>query len=131
MGTWTNKDRRTILDDAEDFGYESTGGRVKQWVAGFCLPFWPILFGVGSLRLGRATFFGRDGSVDITGNPAIALNAAYIAFGMFLHFHYFWGLDSNLYRFNRAGKLLSLLALIPCLLYSIGSVLYRFVDFAK
>ncbi len=131
MGIWTNKDHRTVLDDAEDFGYEPMGGRMKQWAAGFFLPFWPILLGIGSQRLGYATFFGRNGSLDITGSPAIALNTAYIAFGLFLHFHYFWGLDSKLSRFSQAGKLLSLLALILCLLYAIGSVLHQFIDFAK
>jgi len=117
----TTKNHRTILDESEDLADYPTGGRLKQWLAGVALPFWPVLFGVLSLRLGRATFFGRNGSLDIQGDPAIALNAAYIAFGCMLHFHYFWGLDSNLHRYSHWGKVISMLVLIPCLLYAIAS----------
>jgi hypothetical protein len=76
---------------------------------------------VCSLVVGRATFFGRDGSSDIYGRPAIALNVAYIAGGLFLHFHYFWGLDERLCRHSQPLKTICLLILVPCLLYAFAS----------
>jgi hypothetical protein len=128
MGLWTNKNHRTILDDAEDFGDYPIGGRLKQWLAGVFLPFWPILFGALSLKLGRATFFGTecrgsDSSLDIHGMPAVTLNIAYIAFGCLLHFHFFWGLEPVLRRFSQWGKVISMIVLVPCLVYSIWRVI--------
>jgi len=111
------------LDDAEDLGDYPIGGRLKQWLAGVFLPFWPILFGALSLKLGRATFFGSHNSLDIQGLPAVTLNVAYIAFGSLLHFHYFWGLEPALRRFSPWGKVISMIVLAPCLFYSIWRVL--------
>ena len=108
----------------EDYSEIPTGGRLKQWLAGVVLPFWPILFGVCSLLVGRATFFGKNGSADIQGRPAIALNLTYISIGLFLHFHYFWGLDSNLHRHAQGLKIICLAVCIPCLLYALYQTLW-------
>ena len=120
MGFWTNKDHRTIADDTDDFTTPPSGGRCKQWVGGMLVAAIPIIFGVKCLIRGDAVLFGnRSSSLHLTGTAATALNTAYIAFGCFLHFHYFWGLDENLCRYSQTGKTISLLVFIPCFLFAL------------
>lgn len=119
VGIWTNKDRPTLLDDAEDFSLGASGGRWKQWLAGGLLAALPIIFGLLSLKVGYTTLFGRGTSADLRGAAGQALAIAYIAGGLFLHFHYLWGLSERLRRFSQAGKVLSMLVLVHALLFAI------------
>lgn len=70
-------------------------------------------------------FGNRGGSVELTGNPGIALAIAYIAIGAFFHFHFFWGLSDRLWTFSQALKLVSLMVFLP----AIGYALYSMVSF--
>ena len=124
MSIWTNRDQRATLDDdVGDFSDSPTGGRVKQWLAGVAFPLWPILFGIYSLIMGSATFFGRGGSLVIHGHQAMVLNIAYIAIGLFVHFHYFWGLSTSLYRFSQALKATCLAIFVLCVFYALCSTI--------
>lgn len=125
---WTQKVRRTYLDDAEDLANEPSGGHVKMWLTGAVLATVPIAYGICCLVRGHTTLFGRRGpNADLSGAPGIALAIAYIAFGAFLHFHYFWGLSERLWRFSQAGKVLALTVFLPSLLYALY---HAFVDVA-
>jgi hypothetical protein len=40
--------------------------------------------------------------------------------GMFIHFHYFWGLHSRLWRFSQSLKVASLVVFLPCFIYGVA-----------
>lgn len=110
MGFWTNKDHRTAFDDAEDFACSPSGGPLKAWLLGFGLALVPISYGVRCLIAGHARLFGRHGShLDLNGSAALALSIAYIAIGVFIHSHWFWGLHRKLEPFSYLLKISSVL----------------------
>src|SRR5690348_12033900 len=96
MGFWTNKNYRTGFDDAEDLAYPPSGGPVKMCIVGIGLALIPLLYGVHCLFSGHALLFGQHGNMDVTGPAATALAVAYIAVGVFVHAHWFWGLFPRL-----------------------------------
>jgi hypothetical protein len=109
----TRRERRTLLDEVEDLAYTPSGGRGKQWFAGVVLAVVPVIYGIHSIQRGYATLPGRRGvSETLTGEAGVWLAVAAIAFGAFLHFHYFWGLSEGLWRFSEALKVVSMLALL-------------------
>ena len=95
MSLWTNKDHRTVLDDADSFAHAPSGGRLKQWLAGAVLPLFILAYGIACLTSGETEIFGRGGHAVARGAAATSLAVAYIALGLFLHFHFFWGLASG------------------------------------
>jgi hypothetical protein len=114
----------TIASDAEELAHGPSGGRLKMWLAGFAVAGLIVLFGVMGLISGEATLFARRSpNMRVTGGAAVALNAAYIALGLFIHFHYFWGLHPRLWRFSQALKVASLVVFLPCFLYGIALAL--------
>lgn len=123
MSLWFNKDRRTILDEAEDLAYSPSGGRTKQWIAGAAIPLCIIAYGVVCLKTGSTTLPGRRGSIELHGTEGVTLACAYLALGAFLHFHYFWGLQERLQPFSEPLKVLSLLAFLSCFLYTLYHML--------
>ena len=56
MEFWTNKQRRTVIDDAEDLGSEPSGGPLMMWLAGVGIALIPLGYGVHCLlhRVTRA-----------------------------------------------------------------------------
>ena len=124
MGFWTNKVRRTALDDAEDLAYSPSGGRLKMWLLGVGFALIPLGYGVHCLFTGHARFFGRNAThLDLNGSAAIALAIAYIAIGVFIHAHWFWGL---LPRFEAVSYLLKL-ASVLVFLGGLGFVIYKII----
>jgi hypothetical protein len=120
MSIWTNKERRTYLDDAEDLAYGPSGGPVKQWLAGVVCSAPPIIYGVVCIQRGHTTLFGgRGGSLDLKGDAGFWLAVAYIAIGAFVHFHYFWGLSERLYPYSQFAKVVCLLVFLPCFFYAL------------
>ena len=92
MGFWTNRERRTAFDEAEDLAGAPSGGLVKMWLLGLGLALIPFGYGVRCLLAGQTRFFGQRGShLDLDGSSAVALAIAYIAVGVFIHVHWFWG----------------------------------------
>ena len=123
MGFWTNKVHRTAFDDAEDLAYPPSGGRIKMWLLGAGLALVPIGYGVHCLRTGHAVLFGQNSDLDVTGSGAIALSIAYIAIGIFIHAHWFWGLQP---KFEVVSYVLKFLAVL-LFLGSFGYAIYRVV----
>lgn len=113
MGLWTNKDHRTAFDDANDLAYAPSGGPVKAWVLGVGFALLPVGYGVKCLIEGHARFFGNRGSyLDLHGSAAVALAIAYIAVGVFIHAHWFWGLHARLEPFSYVLKSVAVLTFL-------------------
>jgi hypothetical protein len=120
---WTRKVGSASVDEVEDLAYGPSGGRAKQWLAGFFLAAIPITYGIVCLHRGHTTLFGRGPNWDATGAAGFWLAVSYIALGAFLHFHYFWGLSDHLWRFSQVLKLLCVLVFLPSFLYALYRIL--------
>jgi len=124
MGFWTNKEHRTPLDDAEDLAYPPSGGRATMWLMGIGLAIVPVGYGIRCLFTEHATLWGRYNSqLDLTGSSAVALAIAYIAVGIFMHAHWFWGLLPKFEIVSVILKFLTVLAFIG----SLGYVFYKVI----
>ena len=70
------------------------------------------------------TLWGRYNSqLDVTGSSAVALAIAYIAVGVFIHAHWFWGLLPRSEIISYILKILSVLVFLG----SFGFFIYRVV----
>ena len=123
MGFWTNKEHRTAFDDAEDLAYPPSGGRIKMWLLGVGLAIVPIGYGIHCLHTGHALLFGRNQNLDVTGSGAVAFAIAYIAVGIFIHAHWFWGLRPKCEPVSYILKFLSALLFLGNFGYGIYRVL--------
>lgn len=124
MGFWTNKDHRTALDDAEQLGYEPEGGRLKMWLLGMGLATVPIAYGIHGLCVGQMTLIGKHRAhLELHGAAANALAIAVIAAGVFIHFHWFWGIHKKLFPFSPIGKFLSVAVFIGSFGYMIWKII--------
>jgi hypothetical protein len=61
------------------------------WILGAALPLGIFAYGVCATITRRATFFGSQSTMPVTGTNATALGIAAISLAIFLHCHYFWG----------------------------------------
>jgi len=85
----------------------------------------PIGYGIHCLLTGHAKFFGRRGShLDLTGSAAIAMAIAYIAIGVFIHAHWFWGLHPKLTALSPILKVLAVLVFLS----GLGYTAYRILE---
>lgn len=122
MSFWTRNPYEVDVEVADSLSHSPSGGRIKMWLFGVCLALIPLGYGVRCLFTGHARFFGRRGShLDLDGTAAISLAIAYIAVGLFMHAHWFWGLHPRLFRFSPILKVLVLLAFIG----SFGYTMFR------
>jgi len=125
MGFWTNDLDRHSADEVEDLAYGATGGPAKQWLAGALVPVAICIYGMVCLDRGYTTLPGSGGqSMALHGAEGVALACSYLAFGAFLHFHYFWGLHDKLYRFSQGLKVTALLLALPLFLYALGKTIF-------
>ncbi len=124
MGFWTNKEHRTGFDEAEDLAYPPGGGRVTMWLLGVGVALIPIGYGIRCLVTGHAVLWGQNNSaLDVTGSTAVALAITYIAVGVFIHAHWFWGLQPKRFFVSSILKFLTVLVF----LVSLGYVFYKVV----
>lgn len=123
MGIGTNKEHHTAFDDAEDWNSPPSGGRVKMWLLGIGLALIPLGYGVRCLFTGHACFFGHRANLDLVGPAAIALAIAYIAIGVFIHAHYFWGLHPKLQPYSNILKALAALVFIGSFFYTLFKIM--------
>ena len=120
MGLFTSREHRTAFDDAAALGSSPAGGSVKMWIMGIGVAIIPIIYGINCLISGHTYFPGRGSTgINLTGTAAQSLAIAYIAVGIFIHFHYFWGLHPRLYCFSQLLKMLALLCFLGSFFYSI------------
>lgn len=122
MSFWTRNPYEFDAKVADNLSHSPSGGRVKMWLLGVGLALIPLGYGVHCLITGQARFFGRRGShLDLDGTAAISLAIAYIAVGLFMHAHWFWGLHPRLFRFSSLLKGFALLVFIG----SFGYTMFR------
>jgi hypothetical protein len=108
---------------AEDLAHAPSGGRLKMWLLGVGLALIPLGYGMRCLFTGHARFFGRGADLNLDGSAALALAIAYIAVGVFMHAHWFWGLHP---RLEPSSYLLKGLALLV-FLGSLGYTMFRII----
>ena len=110
-------------DGFDDLAYGPSGGRGKQWFVGVVVAALPVIYGIYSIQRGWTTLFG-SGREDarISGDAALWMSVAYIAFGAFLHFHYFWGLIEGLWRYSQGLKTVALLVVLPAFVWGMWLV---------
>lgn len=94
-----------------------------MWLLGIGLALAPIGYGIHCLRTGHAIFLGQYSNLDITGSAAAAAAIAYMAVGLFIHAHWFWGL---LPRFGWLSIILKYLAVLA-FLGGFGYAMYRII----
>jgi len=110
-------------DDIEEWAHgpnSSEHERWKQWLLGVGLALLPVIYGLVCIQRGSTHLFGRRGSgAELTGAEGVALAIAYIAIGVFLHFHYFWGLSDRLWKYSVTGKTVALTVFLGALFYAL------------
>ncbi len=126
MSFWTRNPSETDAEVAESLSHSPSGGRVKMWLLGVALALLPLGYGIHCLWTGHTTFYGSHAArLDLTGSEAAAMAAAYIAVGVFIHAHWFWGLHSRLEPFSPILKVLA----IATFLGGLGYVGYKIMSF--
>jgi hypothetical protein len=123
MSFWTDKVDYGLFAVAEDLAYAPSGGRLKMWLLGVGLALIPLGYGMRCLFTGHARLFGRGADLNLDGSAALALAIAYIAVGVFMHAHWFWGLHP---RLEPSSYLLKGLALLV-FLGSFGYTMFRII----
>ncbi|HEU5069824.1 MAG TPA: hypothetical protein VFV96_05335 [Verrucomicrobiae bacterium] len=124
MSFWTRNPYDTDAELADSLANAPSGGRVKMWLLGFGLALIPIGYGIHCLRTGHTKFFGDNGSdLDLTGPAAHAMAIAYLAVGVFIHAHWFWGLHPRLEPFSPILKVLAALVFLGGLGYTAYRIL--------
>jgi len=124
MSFWSNKDRETGFDDAEDLAYAPSGGRIKMWLVGVGVALIPLWYGLQCVLTEHARLWGEHGTnLDVNGSTAVALGIAYMAVGAFIHFHWFWGLNRRLEPFSGILKLLTVLVFLGSFGYAMYKIL--------
>ena len=109
------------------------GALAKQVVLGLGLAVLPIIYGVVSIQRGYTTlgwpvipagWWMKNASPVFRRFPGVEgiwLAVAYIALGVFCHFHYFWGHSDRecLWRFSDYGKNLASWICVASLIYAV------------
>ncbi|MEY3895164.1 MAG: hypothetical protein RLZZ214_683 [Verrucomicrobiota bacterium] len=116
---WLENPYRHTANEAEDFSYPPSGGRVKLVVLGILLPLVVAYFGVDAWITEEAVWFGRgNADMEVHGRTAKSLGVAYTSVGLFCHFRWFWGL-LPVYRVFEVGTVISLLGFLGGLAFGV------------
>ena len=125
MSFWSRNPHEVDTKVAESLAYSPSGGRLKMWLLGVGLALIPSYYGISCLQTGRATLFGSRGMhLDLTGSSAVAMSIAYIAVGVFIHAHWFWGLHPKLAPWSPILKILAVLVFLG----GLGYTVYKIMD---
>jgi hypothetical protein len=119
MSLWTNKERRTEFNDADTFANGPGGDKLKQWLVGAVIPFFIVFYGISCLSWDETVISSHDGSAVAYGTAASGLVIAFIALGLFLHFHFFWRLSERLEPYAERLKSVSLIVFLGGFLFAI------------
>ena len=79
-------------------------GFTGKWTSGIFLALFSIGWGVVSLLSGRLVMSRRMGRFAFEGTPAALLSVALVSFGLYLHFHYFWGTNPKADHISTPGE---------------------------
>lgn len=119
MSFWTRNPHGADADLTESLSQSPSGGPFKMWLLGVGLAMIPIYYGIRCLETGHATLFGSRGSrLVLSGSAAVAMAIAYMAVGVFIHAHWFWGLHPRLEALSPILKVVALLVFLGGLGYT-------------
>jgi hypothetical protein len=62
----------------------------------------------------------RRGGFTFEGSPAVLLSVGLIAFGFYLHFHYFWGTNPEADHISTPGERIAAIIGTVCLIAGLG-----------
>lgn len=115
------------FDLVESLSTSPEGGPAHQWIGGVVAALVPVGYGVANLIQGTAVMPSRSqaGRVLLTGLPATSLSIGFIAMGLFLHFHFFWGISAKLNPYCMIGKIIAIVLFIPTMGYAAYTALIR------
>jgi MFS family permease len=85
------------------------GGRPTMWLGGVGFAALPMLYGIRCIVTRQGELGTLIWPSALEGGPAIALGVGWLGIGLFLHFHFFFGLHPRLEGYSRRGKSLALL----------------------
>jgi len=124
MSFWTRNPYEIDAKVAGSLSHSPSGGRLKLWRLGVGSALVPIYYGIRCLHRGHTTLFAtRGGHLDLTGSSATAMAIAYIAVGVFIHAHCFWGLHPRLEPLRPILKVLAVLVFLGGLGYTAHKIL--------
>jgi hypothetical protein len=124
MSFWTRNPYENDAKVAENLSHAPSGGRLKMWLLGVGLALIPIYCGIRCLQSGHATFFGSRGArLELSGPEAMTMAIAYIAVGVFIHAHWFWGLHPRLAALSPILKSLAALVFLGGLGYTASKII--------
>jgi hypothetical protein len=120
--------KNTVFADGSRLAPRDVRQLVTAWLGGVGLALVLVSYGVYSLISGHAILPGYVGDVpgpdlDVYGPAAIALAVAYIALGVLMHLHWFWGSQPRLHLVRAVVECLALAVFIAAL----GFGIYRIV----
>jgi hypothetical protein len=119
MSLWTRNPYEIEAKAADNLSHAPSGGRFKMWFLGVGFALIPICYAIRCLQTGHTTLWGRRGTnLDLTGSSALAMAIAYIAIGVFIHAHWFWGLHPKLEPLSPILKVLAVLVFLGSLGYA-------------
>jgi len=84
------------------------GGSPTMWLGGVGMALLPLLYGVSCIVTRRGELGTIIWPSALEGGAAIALGIGWIGVGLFLHFHFFFGLHATLQAYSRRGKSIAL-----------------------
>lgn len=108
---------------ADEYAELPSGDRATMWMVGVGLALLPICYGIYCIIVDRAELPGRFGKLIVTGSLAVSLAICYIAAGVFIHAHWFWGLHPKLQPYHLIPKTLALLAIVGGIFYVVYGTL--------
>ena len=96
----------------------------KQLVKGLGLAAVPIIYGVVCLVRGSTWLYlynrgHHDDLIEFRGEEGVWLAVAFIALGVAVHFHYFWGYGRGFERFSAFGRTLALVVCVVSFAYAV------------
>lgn len=84
------------------------GGAPTMWLGGVGLALLPLLYGIRCVVTQRGELGTIIWPSEVEGGAAISLGVGWIGVGLYLHFHFFFGLHQGLARHSRRGKSIGL-----------------------
>lgn len=95
-----------------------TGDPRKAWIIGLGIAGVLIHFGITTILSREATMGTTLLPKDVSGLTAIAYGAGVMAVGVFIHFHFFWGMREELQPYSRTGKMAAVVLACVSLSYA-------------
>jgi hypothetical protein len=84
------------------------GGAPTKWLGGIGLAALPALYGIQCLVTQQGQLGTTIWPSKLEGGGAIALGIGWLGVGLFLHFHFFFGLHPRLDAYSKRGKSIAL-----------------------